>query len=288
MAKSFKDLIRVAVADAQKSTHGWYRTNCPVCVIKTGKEDKRWSMGFQPETGRYKCFRCGSGGKLAEDFSAMAAENPSEEEEEDTTLEPPEGFMLLGEEPGLTAYSTEDAREYLLSRNVTEETWRACSIGITFDDPVHHDRIIVPILGDDDTWFGWVGRVWEPGWILKYRYPAGMQRGSLLWNHEALLIETDEPAMIVEGVFDGLPHYPYAVACLGKPSHGQIGALLAARRPLVVVLDGDAWMEAEALSLRLKFEGKRASFLRLPPRRDPGNYKPGDLLEQAVKTLEAA
>lgn len=282
-------MISAALGDAQKSTKGWYRANCPICVLKTGKEDKRWSMGFHPESARYKCFRCQTWGILRDDFSDMAEANPDDGEEGPETIDPPSDFMNLWEEPAATAEITQHARWYLEDRNVALQTWQACDIGVSLQDKLFKQRIIVPIKDDDDKWFGYVGRLWDDnGNPLRYRYPAGMSRGSLLWNHQALYETTDEPIILVEGVFDALPHYPYAVSCLGKPSRGQMPALYATNRPIVVALDGDAWMEAEALAMKLKFDGKRATFLHLPPKTDPGDLKPGELYDQAVRALRAA
>jgi hypothetical protein len=113
---------------------------------------------------------------------------------------------------------------------------------------------------------------------LKYRYPEGMKRGDHLWNYQALLKETEEPALVVEGVWDGLPHWPDVAACLGKPTRNQYPLLLAAKRPLIVVLDGDAWEECRSLALKLRLDGMRVKWLRLPPRTDPGEYIHAELM----------
>lgn len=285
----YRDIIAAALGDAQKSTGGWYRTNCPVCVMRTGKDDKRWSMGFHPDTGRYKCFRCQTGGVLTDDFSDMADANPEDEEDEEIfTLPPPDGFMLLGEEPGTTADKTEEARWYLEDRNVPLATWRACGIGVTYTDKKFRNRIIVPIK-DDDTWYGYIGRIWdeESNNPLRYRYPAGMKRGGLLWNHHALFADTDTPILICEGIFDALPHFPNAISCLGKPSYNQMPALNGTSRPLVFALDGDAWQEAEAFAMKARFDGKTAAHIRFPPKTDPGDLQPGELLDMGLKAISA-
>jgi hypothetical protein len=150
-------------------------------------------------------------------------------------------------------------------------------------------RIVVPLLETGGSkWLGWVGRIWRKReGVLPYRYPAGMPRGALLFNHDALLVETAEPCMIVEGVFDALPHWPRAVACLGKPSRGQLTALMAARRPIVVVLDGDAWREGQALARLLTFRGRSTKWLRLPPAVDPGDIAP-DQMAGMIEEASAA
>jgi DNA primase len=120
---------------------------------------------------------------------------------------------------------------------------------------------------------------------MTYLYPKGTQRGRLLYNHDALSVETDIPLMIVEGVFDTFPFWPHAAAVLGKPSHLQVAALIQAKRPIAVVLDGDAHDESLALSLRLQFEGVRAGCVKLPPRKDPDEMNKEDLLRAARECI---
>jgi hypothetical protein len=288
-----KDLVEAAVAEAKMSTNGWYRGACPVCVIEKGTPDKKRSLGFRPENGFFYCMRCGVRGFLRGDFHLMAsrvAHDAAESDKPPEDLDPPEGFMPLAREPARSAIITEEAREYLLERHVTKNIWREAHIGITFTG-WHNNRIIVPIISTvTDQWVGWVGRLPLgkrdiPEGVLAYRYPLGMKRGQMMWNSEILSEETDEPAVLVEGVFDGLPHWPHATACLGKPSRGHWHMLVTARRPLVIALDGDSWMEAEALARRLRFKKRRAAFIRLPPCTDPGDLQPGELIDMARRAL---
>lgn len=284
---SILESIRTAVYSAERSTKGWYRTNCPACVMRTGKEDRRWSMGFYPATGFYHCFKCSIHGTLKDDFSDLAAANPDESEDSVGPVSPPENFYPLSEEPALSSQAAKPAMSYMKSRNVFKSTWSACQIGVCVGGGDFNNRIVVPVVSQG-VWLGYVGRVWdEEGVFLKYKNCENMKRGKMLWNMDALRNTTDEPVIIVEGLFDGLPHYPYTIACLGKPSHDQIPIILETERPIVVCLDGDAWYESEALCMRLAFEGKRASYIRLPPRTDPGNLKPGELLDMAYASLKS-
>ena len=154
-----------------------------------------------------------------------------------------------------------------------EGVWEDARIGVALRGR-HAGRIIVPVLADTGEWMGWVGRAWGKS-TLPYLYSRGMRRGELLYNQSSMLVDTDEPVAVVEGVFDCYPTWPDSAAMLGKPSTpsrpspGQFEALLASRRPLAVVLDGDSWMQGKALSMRLRAHGQRAGFVRLPPQRDP-------------------
>jgi DNA primase len=90
---------------------------------------------------------------------------------------------------------------------------------------------------------------------------------------------------VVEGVFDALALWPDAVAVLGKPSDQQVDALINAKRPVVIVLDGDAWLEGKWLAARLCLRGKRAGHIRLPPGVDPDEVDRKELEQQAMEAL---
>jgi DNA primase len=107
----------------------------------------------------------------------------------------------------------------------------------------------------------------------------------LLFNEAVLWVDTDEPVFAVEGVFDTTHVYPNAVAFLGKPLKSHILPLRAARRPVVVCLDGDAWEEGWALAMTLRHYGLRAGSIRLPARRDPNDMERVWLLEKARDSL---
>jgi len=277
--------IEQAVLKSEPSAGGWRRASCPVCTLQTGKTDHKLSLGFRPDNNVFHCFRCGVKGKLHIDvyFDSSFQQQENTDEEKSITL--PEGYMKLYKGAAKTAESTKRARDYLLRRNIPLRTWRETDIGVTLEG-YYANRIIIPVYTADNALGGWVGRLWRKSKKqIPYRYPMGMHRGDLLWNGRVLQEETDDPAIVVEGVFDGLPHYPHAVACLGKPSKNQFHFFMESKRPVVIALDGDAWIEGEALAMRLAFEGKRAGFIHLPPKSDPGDLEPGKLFEMAKKSL---
>jgi DNA primase len=115
---------------------------------------------------------------------------------------------------------------------------------------------------------------------------TGFDRERNVFNAAALAVDTDDPLLVVEGTFDALPYWPDVVALLGKPSEGQIGLLLTACRPLVVALDGDAWLESEMLAARLELDGARATWLKLPPKRDPGDLEPARVVAAARRAVD--
>lgn len=294
-----RDDVLAAVAGKRVSPSGWARGNCPLCELKLGKADRKGCLGLYVPTGRWHCFRCGSGGKVRDMPDELAAAAPATPAVEETrrAMEPPDGFYRVTRGPGLSSAAHEPARRYLYAprelggRALDPEVVHAARVGACATGR-YQGRVVVPVLDEaGEEWLGWSARVWlkEKDWLDRceavgvprweaaedwraYLYPKGMLRGVFFYNHRALLEETDEPALVVEGVFDVLCDQvglDRGVAALGKPSAAQVEALVAAKRPVVFLLDGDAWREAEALSLRLRFEGQRSGYVRLPPKTDP-------------------
>ena len=311
---SFSD-VALAVSGARPNASGWARGNCPLCLPRTGREDRKGCLAVHL-SGRYVCWRCGAGGRLREPLrddwaDEEQARGPVE------AMEPPEAFWPLCEGDGARAESFAEARRYLYAppdkggRGLSREACRVAKVGACLSGRFS-GRVVVPVLADDGgTWLGWSSRVWysqkefvrrcvaagipahhaREDW-RSYMYPPGMPRGRVIYNHRALLVETDEPALVVEGVFDVLCDQvglDRGAAVLGSPSPRgeQFNAFCAARRPDVFLLDGDAWRKAEALSLALRVEGVRSGFVRLPPKADPDGVDREWLDREARESLEA-
>jgi hypothetical protein len=239
-----------------------------------------------------------------DEWSGVPVVVPGAEPEvaEKPPLETAEGFIPLFEEPGASAEALDWARHYLLApksvkvgngkpcRNLALQTAVEMGVGAALHGKLA-GRVIFPIPNYADPsqpWRGWVARDATGTSALPYRYPKGMNRIGLVYNEPALYVETAAPCFIGEGVLDAAPLWPDAVACLGKPLESQIELFLRARRPLVVVLDGDAHLEAAALAMKLHFLGKRAGSIRLPPRTDPDEVPRAWLEEQAREALRGA
>lgn len=287
---------------------GWIRTNCPFCPTKTGKEDHKQSIGLNTETGGYNCFKCGTSGQIPEhlrdEIPYMPAAQGVKIEKPPVAL--PDQFFPLYAGPHANADWLEPARLYVRSRGssrpegglpdfVAEEAFLGAAVSGWL-----RDRIIVPILDyshpepwDMRTWKGWVSRDYSVWWAKQcgkdppdvqrpYLYPKNMDREGLLYNEPALWVSSSDPVFVVEGTLDVLALWPDAVAVLGKPLESQISKLLAAQRPVVVALDGDAWEEGWMLALRLRFQGQRAGALRFAPKVDPDEVS-RPLLDRAAR-----
>ena len=239
----------------------WIRFTCPFCYERTGKADKRESMGYNRESGVCHCFKCKKKLKLdvyevnkilGKRISMPEVRHYSPEE----AAQPPEKFTPLWCKPGIDDLWLKPARDFLDKRGISRDIWGQVGIGAcAFGKQA--TRIIIPIRNKDDTaWAGWVGRTWHNNTNLKYIYSKGFRRDSHLLNHSAIYIETDEPVLIVEGSLDALPYWPHGVAVLGRPAKNHLNLLKHSRRPIAVCLDGDAWQEGWAFAQKLKLQKK--------------------------------
>lgn len=260
---AIKTAVSRALTGARPSLTGWWRANCPECLQRTGKPDVKQAMSINVRTGVFWCWKCKVKGRLdnAPETPEHAVAVIAKE------MEPPEGYVTLASEEGRLSMSLEPARRYLETR-VPRELWFEAGLGACITG-YYAGRVIIPVFDEDDTtWVGWVGRTWYPS-DRAYIYPVGMDRGSVLYNGRALREETDKPLLVVEGGFDALHLWPDSAAVLGKASEAQMEALCTTDRPVVWVLDGDAWMEGYACAARMRLAGRTAGYVRLPPTLDP-------------------
>jgi DNA primase len=206
-----------------------------------------------------------------------------DEQAEVLDITPPYSYTPLWLEPGLSSESLAPARAYLTSRGYSRETWESCGIGACYKS-YFDERVVIPII-EEGKWKGFVARDWSGQSVRKYLYPIGMNRSELMWQRHLLSVETSSPILVVEGVFDALPYLGHAVACLGKPSRKQVEQLKCSRRPLVIVLDGDAWEEGKALSQVLSLSGVKSAYIKLDAGEDPGSVDSGWLLNEAFNRV---
>lgn len=273
-----------ALASAKFITKsGFARVNCPYCLERQGKDDTTQSLAIGLQTGWFRCWRCHIKGRVDLDMEMIPEWTPPDP---DAKVDMPEGFMSLMTEPGMSALSAEPGRSYLRGRGIQESVWMDAQIGVCVSG-FYADRVVIPVPSPTGEVWGWVARSWHKEVQKRYLNASGMVMGTAgrWFNHAAIYRETDEPLIAVEGVFDALPYWPDASGALGKPTDAQVSELCQARRPVAVVLDGDAWEEAEMVALRLQFEGLRAGFVKLPPKRDPGEYDKNWIREEARRCV---
>lgn len=269
----------------------WIRYNCPFCLSRTGKPDKRESMGYNRESGISHCFKCKKKVKLntQEVDKILGTRHGSVPDiykaTEEEAAEPPEDFTPIWCEPAASSMFYQPAISFLKSRGIPQHVWRDAGIGACITGR-HKGRVIIPIFNEDDTkWCGWVGRTWYHTTKLRYLYSKGFRREKHLLNHSAILVPTEEPVILVEGSLDALPYWPNGVAVLGKPAHNHLNLLKKSKRPIAVCLDGDAWQEGWGFSQQLRLNGIRAGHVKLPPTEDPNSVDRDWLISEARKCV---
>lgn len=270
---------------------------CPICERK-GKDDKKKALYVNRGAGYYRCFRCGVHGLLGNissgdlwlrDSGKLVAPGANK-------IELPKEFLSYdqieqsrddtNDEP--THLACTSAIEYANKRAVGRDLAREYGIGFCLYGP-KAGRIVVPIIGgpSETETYGYVARDFT-GWSdYPYLYPKGMSRGITFYNFGQLAEDTEEPLLVMEGVLDCMPHLPHSVAVMGMPSSIQMEQLAQCIRPVVFVLDGDAWEQAEMLAWKLKFLGGTSGFVKLPPKIDPDEIPREDLMDMALKSLSA-
>ena len=270
-----------AIQYGSKSSKGW-RARCPFCV-RQGHQTKKQNLYVSAKSGKWFCYRCHSVGYL----DGYDHEAHEEELGEIATFAPPRGWTPLGWGEGASSMFASQAREYAHKRGLSTVLMQTAQVGISTLPPENPEeeldwrgRLIIPILdAEHKTWVGFVGRDYTGRLEPTYQYPDGMSRGRILYNARSLLEVTDEPVLVVEGVLDALQFWPDAVAVLGTWTKQHVALLAQSNRPVLAVLDGDAWRKGEGLSLALKLAGVRSGWLRLPPGMDPDEIKPWILNE---------
>ena len=266
-----------ATLNATPSWSGWYRVNCPFCIHVVGKWDRGRALAVSTTSGWYKCWRCSTTGFVSELGGGEEYETPIRESVDDVPeVETPPGCLPLWGDvhPGMTSVLA-----YLDSRGM-DAALRAHVRPLACSSGRYRGRVIVPVV-ERGRQVGFVARALGDA-NIRYLYPDAMERGQVFFAGDALSIETDEPAPIVEGVFDAVPFYPHAPALLGKPSDVHLARIAAAPRPVVWVLDGDAHREAWAWSKWCAMQGARSTCVRLPPKTDPGEL-PSEIVWAAVR-----
>ncbi len=255
--------VLAVVEGEHVSAAGWVRVHCPFCQHGAKK-----NLAYNTESTWYQCWRCGTKGftdrKPREVHQVVLPPNSTDLPEEFV----PFNFDSQG-------ISSRRYYAYLSSRGVSLQDAMAAGVGYC-PRGKYANSLLVPVVSQGKH-HGFVARSIS---TKEYRYPPGMERGKYFFNHDRLVATNgaDEVAIIVEGVFDALPHFPYAVACLGKPSALHFELMMQYPGTLCIALDADAQDEGWIICKKLQLSGVVAKFVKLPPGLDPGKISRGDFL----------
>ena len=240
-----------------------YRSNdehlffCPFC-----KHHKR-KMSINISKNTYKCWICDSRGKniytlvrkfgnhfqkqkwqsFEENVDILDFDNIFEEKEEETIQRislPKEFISLANKNLSLTANTP---LNYLRKRGINSADILKWKIGYC-EDGEYRNRIIIPSFNRDGNCNYFVARTWTKDW-LKYKNPPASK--NVVFNE--LMINWDEPIVLVEGIFDAITA-DNSIPLLGSTlsAHSRLfKAILTHSKQIYVALDQDA--EKKALSI---------------------------------------
>lgn len=272
-----------AIEGLRPQGEGWVYAICPYCGEANSSKRR---LSFNLESGWYRCWNPGceidsEAGFLVTNWVSvpstrkLVAERPQ--------LKLPEEFVCLTDSVRIRV-SPIGSRyyRYYVKRQVSDRAIVEMELGYCDEGP-YGGMVVVPVrlAGKLE---GYAGRSIYGKRFKNAKNEEGGHRAIL--NGDILLIETDEPCYCVEGPFDTLRHYPYAVGFLGKPTHDQIDLLQEAKRPLLIALDADAAKESWALACKLRiFCGVDAVPVILRAGMDPGATSSEELARLAWDAL---
>jgi DNA primase len=175
------------------------------------------------------------------------------------------------------------ALEYIKKRNITDLMLQIYNIGFCYNG-LYENRIIIPSYDEEKRLNYFVARSYLSKTKLKYKNPEA-QKEIIIFNEH--LINWDETIYIVEGAFDSI-FIPNAIPMLGKfMSEHLFKKLYENAKKIVIVLDPDAWNDAERLYHRVncgKLMGK-VWIVKLEGDKDIADLK-GDLSEYKIKQID--
>ena len=230
---------------------------CPFC-----KHHKR-KMSINISKNTYKCWICDSRGKniytlvrkfgnhfqkqkwqsFEENVDISDFDNIFEEKEEETIQRislPKEFISLANKNLSLTANAP---LNYLRKRGVNSADILKWKIGYC-EDGEYRNRIIIPSFNRGGNCNYFVARAWTKDW-LKYKNPPASK--NIVFNE--LVINWDEPVVLVEGIFDAIIA-DNSIPLLGSTlnAHSRLfKAILTRSKRVYVALDQDA--EKKALNI---------------------------------------
>lgn len=244
--------------------------DCPVCSYDIKGLDHGDGKGNLEVNYKYNVFKCwvcaeshethGSIFKLVKKFG-----NPKQlknylllkpDEGEDfskrvyKTVKLPQDFIPFKEaSEGLkmTPYYKQ-AYNYIKSRNITDLMVQMYNIGFCYRG-IYENRIIIPSYDCERRINYFIARSYLNRTKMKYKNPEA-QKELIIFNE--YLVDWNETIYIVEGAFDSI-FIPNAIPLLGKFMSDHLFHTLyeRAKGKIVIVLDPDAWNDAERLYHKL-------------------------------------
>jgi DNA primase len=175
------------------------------------------------------------------------------------------------------------AYNYIKGRNITDEMCKRYNIGFCYQGQ-YENRIIIPSYDKNGYLNYFVARSYLTKTKRKYMNPEA-QKEILIFNEN--LIDWGKTVYIVEGAFDSI-FIENAIPMLGKfMSEYLLSELYKNAKKVVIILDPDAWDDAERLYHKInagKLMGK-IWIVKLEGNKDIADLQ-GKIKEEDIKQLD--
>lgn len=288
------------------NTHsGQISVDCPVCSYEIkglDKGDGKGNLEINYKTNVYKCWSCGETNdthgslyKLIKKYGTTKQlkkyqllkpdDNPNTTKKFYKKIQLPKEFISLSNPSSglkLTPYYKQ-AMNYLKSRNVTDEMIKRYNIGFC-NDGDYANRIIIPSYDENRELNYFVARSYLTRTKMKYKNPKA-EKEIIIFNEH--LIDWNKTVYLVEGPFDSI-FLNNSIPMLGKKiSDLLIKKLYEKAKKIIIVLDGDAYTDAEVLYHKIncgKLMGK-VYLIKLPLDKDIADLM-GNLNDYEVKKID--
>lgn len=278
--------------------------DCPTCSydIKGLDElDGKGNLEVNYKHGVYKCWVCaeshdthGSVYKLIKKFGnprqlkkylLLKPEDDESAQRVYKTVKLPKEFIPFSSASAGLKLTPQyrQAYNYIKSRNITELMCQKFNIGFCYNG-LYENRIIIPSYDENGFVNYFIARSYLQKTKRKYMNPEA-QKEILIFNEK--LINWDEPIYLVEGAFDSI-FLDNAIPMLGKyMSEHLYNTLYTKAKKIIIVLDPDAWVDAERLYHKLNC-GKlmnKVWIIKLEGNKDIADLQ-GKINENDIKQLD--
>lgn len=286
--------------------------DCPACSEEKGltSGDGKGNLEINYNRSMFRCWSCYEvndmhgpimkllkrygNKKIIHDYLLVKpdAETAVGKEHVEIIVELPEGYKKLSECTSKD-YKSDQAKQYLYDRGITDEIIKYYDIGYTYIGK-YFNRIIIPSYDSNGVLNYFIARWFAKEYTkLKYLNPL-VEKQEIIFNEWR--INLDGTIYLVEGATDHIVT-PNSIPLLGKFISDVLLELLQdyATGLIVIVLDDDAWEDAVNLYIKLDFGNLkgRIRIVKCPTDHDPslifqklGNKGVVKLLKCARKLTE--
>lgn len=259
------------------------RIECPQCIKYSIHKPDDPKLYYNTLKKKGKCHRCGWKGRTEEDLLSLLKVRDIYNGEIMPAVVAPQKVKTIIPPPSeaIPALQSKQAKAYLLARGLSISDIKKFAF-MYCPEGFYAERVIAPVCDRKGNYRTFVSRSINPTAAKKYLYPKGTSTSRLLYNLH--FIKNTNKVWIVEGIFDAIHCFPYAVASFGKQIHdAQISLLrLHGITRVYLLWDAEAWQNTPELWERAA--NKLSEYFFTFPIKLP-KYTPTEFSLQYLKSL---